>query len=96
MTHTTRRITYRGNPAYASMLVQMLEEERATVEWERPTEQRGIQDMAQGVVVQMVATGSVTAIATAVAKFRKHMHGRAAATIEDDEPDDDTNGATTD
>ena len=45
--------------------------------------------MAQGVVIQMVATGTVTAIATAVAKFRKHMHGTAAATVEDDEQDDD-------
>lgn len=44
----------------------------------------------------MVATGSITAIATAVAKFRKHMYGSAAATIENDEPDDDTNGAATD
>ena len=96
MTHATRRITYRGNPAHASMLVQMLEEEGAAVAWERPTEQRGIQELAQGVVVHMVATGSITAIATAVAKFRKHMHGRAAATIENDEPDDNTNGATTD
>jgi hypothetical protein len=89
MRHITRRVTYRGNPAFASMLAQMLEEEGATVEWERPTEECGIQDMAQGVVIQMVATGTVTAIGTAVAKFRKHMHGTAAATVEDDEQDDD-------
>ena len=26
MRHITRRVTYRGNPAFASMLAQMLEE----------------------------------------------------------------------
>jgi len=89
MAQTTRRVTYRGNPAFASMLVQMLQQESVTVRWERPFEQRGMGEMAQEVIVQMVATGSVTAIAAAVAKFRKHMNGRAEATVENDEMDDD-------
>jgi len=86
---TTRRVTYRGDPAYASMLVQMLEQEGATVKWERPVEQRGTGERTHEVIVQMVAAGGVTAIAAAVAKFRKHMHGRADATVESDELDDE-------
>ena len=62
MAHTTRRVTYRGNPAFASMLVQMLEQEGATVEWERPLEQRGMAEMAQEVIVNMVAAGNLVAI----------------------------------
>ena len=85
MAHTTRRVTYRGNPAFASMLVQMLEQEGATVEWERPLEQRGVAEMAQEVIVNMVAAGNLVAIKVAVDKFRKHMRDRATATIEDDE-----------
>jgi len=60
MAHTTRRVTYRGNPAFASMLVQMLEQEGATVEWERPVEQRGMAEMAQEVIVNMVAAGKAS------------------------------------
>jgi hypothetical protein len=74
------------------MLVQMLEVEGATVEWERPDEQRGMGEMAQEAIVQMVATGGVAAIAAAVAKFRKHLQGRAEVTVEVDEPDDDASG----
>ena len=95
MMDTTRRVTYRGNPAFATMLVQMLADEGATVQWDRPPERRGMGDMAQEVIVQLAATGSVTAIATAVAKFRKHMQGRVVeVTIEDHEQDDDANGST--
>jgi len=71
------------------MLVQMLEHEGVTVKWERPLEQRGVGEMAQEVIVQMVATGGFTAIAAAVAKFRKHVLGRAEATVENDERDND-------
>jgi imidazole glycerol phosphate synthase subunit HisF len=88
MTHTIRRVTYRGNPAFASMLVKMLEQEGATVKWERPLEQRGLEEMAQEVIVPMVATGGATDVAAAVAKFRKHMHGREEVTVEDDDLED--------
>lgn len=72
------------------MLVQMLEEEGVTVEWERPREQRGgIGDMGQEVIVQMVAAGGLVAIKAAVDKFRDLMRDRAEVTIEDDEQDDD-------
>ena len=73
---------------FASMLVQMLEQEGATVEWERPFEQRGMAEMAQEVIANMVAAGNLVAIKVAVDKFRKHMRDRATATIEDEEPDD--------
>ena len=63
------------------MLVQTIEQEGATVEWQRPDEQPGVGQMAQEVIVQMVATGSVTAIAAAVARFDKHLHGRAEVSI---------------
>jgi hypothetical protein len=89
MAQTTRRVTYRGNPAFASMLVQMLEQESATVKWEQPLEQRGMGAGTQEVIVQMVATGGVTDIAAAIAKFRKHMQGRAEATVENAELDHD-------
>jgi hypothetical protein len=91
MMPTTTRVTYRGNPAFASMLAQMLKQEGATVEWERPDEQRSVGDMAQGVVVNMVAAGNLWAIKVAVDKFRKHMHNNAEVTevtIEDGEQDD--------
>jgi hypothetical protein len=88
MAHTTCRVTYRGDPALASMLAQMLENEGAMVRWERPLERRDVTEMAPAVVVNMVTEGSLTAIKVAVDKFRKHMHGRAEATIENVELDD--------
>jgi hypothetical protein len=42
-------------------------------------------EMAQEVIVNMVAAGNLVAIKVAVDKFRKHMRGRATAAIEDDE-----------
>jgi hypothetical protein len=89
MAQTTRRVTYRGNPAFASMLVQMFEQDSVRVKWERPLERRGMGEMTQEVIVQMVATGGGTAIAATVAKFRKNMNGRAEATVENDELSDE-------
>ena len=89
-THTTRRVTYRGHPSGAPMLAEMLKREGVKVKWERPREQRGgIGEMAQEVVVQMVATGGVAAIATAIAKFRKLIHDRGEEATVEDEHDDD-------
>jgi hypothetical protein len=89
MAQITRRITYRGNPAFASMLVQMLEQESVTVKWEPPREERGMAELAPEVTIHMAATGDATAIGAAAAKFRKHMNGRAEATIDKDQMDDD-------
>jgi hypothetical protein len=89
MTRTTRRVTYRGDPADASLLAEMLKREGVTVEWEPPHEQRGLAEIGQGVIVAIAARGTLAAIEAAVDKFRKHMNGRAEATIEDDDLDED-------
>ena len=91
MTQTTRGVTYRGEPAGAFLLEDLLEREGVTVEWERPDEQRSsIGEMTQQVIVEMVAAGNLLAIKVAVAKFRKHMHGKTETevTIGDDDPED--------
>ena len=90
MTQTPRRVTYRGDPAGASLLADLLQREGVTVEWERPDEQRSsIGEMTQQVIVEMVAAGNLLAIKVAVAKFRKHMHDKTETevTIEEDDPD---------
>ena len=69
------------------MFVQMLEQESVTVKWEPPREERGMAELAPEVTIHMAATGDATAIAAA--KFRKHMNGRAEATIDKDEMDDE-------
>ena len=61
------------------MLVKMLREEGVRVKWERPPEQRGsIGEVTQQVIVQMVASGSLMAIKTAVDRFRKNLDGKVA------------------
>jgi DNA-binding FadR family transcriptional regulator len=92
MTQTTRHLTYRGNPAFASMLVQMLEEAGATVEWKPPVERRGIGASAHDVIVGIVAAGTYDAIKAAIDRFRKHMDGKAVAVVEVDEQDDPPKG----
>jgi hypothetical protein len=87
---TTRRLTYTGDPAGASLLEWMLKQEGVTVQVDRPREQRGgIEDMAQEVIVQMITAGNLLAIKVAVDKFRKHMHGKAEVTVEVEEVDED-------
>jgi hypothetical protein len=88
MTHTTKRVTYRGDPAGASLLEWMLKGEGVTVQREQFQEQRGMGEMAQEVIVQMVAAGNLMAIKVAVDKFRKHMHGKAEVTVEVEEDAD--------
>jgi len=83
----TRTITYRGYPARASQLAQMLEEEGVDVEWTRPTEERGLGADAAQVVIQMVATGGVLGITAAVNKFRARVkHAKVTIEGEDEEP----------
>ena len=85
----TRSLSYVGPPALASALVQMLEEEGLTVEWTRPDEQRGMSELADGVVIGLVIDGAKDVIEAgvraAVARFRKRFPG--AAKINDDEPE---------
>ena len=90
MTQTAWRITYRGDPAGASLLEWMLKQEGVTVQREQSQEQRGIAEIGTGVAVAMVVKGTDLAIKVAVAKFRKHMHDKTETqvTIADDDPDD--------
>ena len=94
MTHTTRRLTYSGDPAGASLLEWMLKQEGVTVQREQSQELRGIAEIGTGVAVAMVVKGTDLAIKVAIDKFRKHMHGKAEVTVEVEE-DDGNNGATT-
>ena len=71
------------------MLAEMLKREGVTAEWKQSQEQRGIAEMGQAFVVAMVVKGTDLAIKIAIDKFRKHTHGEAEVTIEDDEQDDD-------
>lgn len=82
-----RRITLEGPVARAGQLAQMLREEGVSVEWERPREQRGASEVADGVVSGLLTTGSLLAIKAAVDRFRAHVKGHAKVKIEG-EPDD--------
>jgi hypothetical protein len=88
MTHTTRRLTYSGDPAGVSMLEWMLKQEGVTVQRERSQDQRAMGEMAQEVIVQVAAAGNLMDIKVAVDKFRKHMHGKAEVTVEVEEDQD--------
>ena len=81
-----RTLTYRGNPALASALVRMLEEQGVAVQWERPSEARDLPDAAQDYVVAILANGTSAAIAIAVKLFRERF---AQATVQTQGDDDD-------
>ena len=65
------------------MLAQMLKDGGAAVEWERPREERGLGEMAQEVVVSLVASGTLAGIKAAVERFRQRTEGRFDVTDED-------------
>jgi len=89
MAQTTRRVTYRGDLAGASLLAEMLRREGVTVERDTSRDQRDLAGVTQAVIATLVAKGALTAIEAAVAKFRKHMHDKTETevTIEDDDPE---------
>jgi hypothetical protein len=66
----TRKITYHGDTARVGALVQMLERQGVRVDWSPPEERRGLGADANEVIVNLVSTGSVVAIAAAVKQFR--------------------------
>jgi hypothetical protein len=70
----TRRITYAGPDAFASVLVEHLEAEGATVRWKPPTE-RAVPHAPPGTTV-MAATGTLPAIERAVEGFLGTMERR--------------------
>ena len=87
----TYRLTYTGNPALASALVQMLEEEGIAVEWERPGETRDAH--VADIVVGMIAAGlydtTKTGILAAVRRFRARFPGGGSVESDDLDLDDD-------
>ena len=89
MTQTTRKLTYKGPPALAGLLVHMLNEEGVTVEWERPMEQRDAQGFVRDVLVNLTADGTLVAIALAVSKFRARVKGHADVDVEIEDQDEE-------
>jgi hypothetical protein len=67
----TRKITYQGSAARASALVQMLEREGVRVEWMPLREERSFGADANAVLVNLISTGTIVAIAAGVRRFRK-------------------------
>ena len=88
----TRRITYRGDPAYAHMLVRKLEQEGVQVEWEPPQELQELRDMAsaaEAVVASIIATGTWQAMSYVAREFRDRLKERGGdIQIEGNEDDD--------
>lgn len=89
MSETTRRIIYEGPAHFAGLLAQMLREEGVQVDYEPPLEERGAQEFARDVIVDLTASGMGAAIMLALQKFDQRMRGRATARIEEDDEDDD-------
>lgn len=88
MTETeTVTIRYRGGPARAGALVQMLEEQGVHVEWEPPQERRDLQGVAETVALSLVASGTYDAIKAAVVNFRRRVP-RAEVFVERNQDDE--------
>jgi hypothetical protein len=88
----TRTITYRGTPPWHTALVQFLENEGVRVEWTPPADEepRGIGADVNQVVVNLISTGTVTAIAVAVRKFRNYgPRSKGKVEVEGELPDED-------
>lgn len=88
----TRTITYRGKPPWHTALVQFLEEEGVRVEWSPPSveEPRGIGADVNQVVVNLISTGTVAAIALAVRKFRNYgPQSKGKVDVEGEPQDED-------
>lgn len=83
----TRTITYRGGPARVGALVQMLEDEGVVVDWERPQERRNLDEVAQTVLLSLVASGTYDGIKAAITRFRK-LTPKAEVILEGEEPEE--------
>jgi hypothetical protein len=90
MDEVTRKITHQGSPARVGALVQMLEAEGVRVDWSPPHEERGLGTDINGVIVNLVSTGTVVAIAAAVKKFREWAP-RCRVEVEDEDEGADGN-----
>lgn len=95
---TSQNFTYVGPAALASAFAQMLRETGVQVVWTPPEEQRGLADVPQEVMVNLLTVGSTAAVAAggkaAMKKFRERFHGTADVRAE--EPHDDGQQEETD
>jgi hypothetical protein len=75
-------VVVQASGPWASMLVQMLREEGAEVDWTPPVEERGaFQELTLDVVSSIIATGAWKGIEAAVERFRQRAGGRASVTM---------------
>lgn len=94
MADVTRTLVYHGDAARIGARAQMLREADVQVEYEPPPEERDLAGMAQEVVVNVVSTGTLVAIAAAVKRFRARFPRHRVDADPDvnelaaDEPDD--------
>jgi hypothetical protein len=74
----------------AGAFVQMLEEEGVRVaEWTRPEERRGLGDIAQGVLVEIISNGALVAIGIAIERFRRRFPGGGDVDVQELDPEED-------
>ncbi len=72
----TYKITYEGSPARVGLFAKLLRDEGVQAEYEPPIEERGVgQEIAQEVLVILLATGTVEGIKLAMRKFRGWAKG---------------------
>lgn len=76
------RLRYVGIPAFAGRVGQALREEGVEASWEPPGERRGLQEMAEMVIVYYFCRGGDQAIDAAMKKIRGWLGPRG--TIETD------------
>jgi len=69
----TKTITHEGDPARASALVQMLEQQGAHVRWTPPREERGLAADVTTVVINLVSARLAAGIAAAARQFRRRF-----------------------
>jgi hypothetical protein len=78
----THQLVYTGPAAFASALVQMLQEQGVTVDWTPPEERRGLGHDAHDIVVNLVATGVWVSVFKGVSVFRDRFKGRGRVDVD--------------
>ena len=89
---SSQQFTYSGPAPLASVFAQMLKETGLRVAWSPPVEERGLSDVPQQVVVNLLTIGSTAAVIAggkaAMKKFRERFPGAARIDSEDPYEDD--------
>lgn len=85
MGNTQRTVTYQGPAPFASLLAQTLREEGVDVSYQPPTEERGVGEVLETVVVSLFCAGTYDAIKYGVHRFASSRLGRNARTEIEDE-----------